>query len=151
MNRSSETDLFEISLTPSGSSYLLRLYTLAKLIFTGVIIITLIHIVDLWLQGKMYNRSYGKLDWLSFISLNIYPIYMVLVMAITLVQIYFFLHFARLCNRAIRQQQTELFNTSFRWLYRNTVTACITLLIELIAGGFFLFGKFWLTEHMPVK
>jgi hypothetical protein len=151
MNQSTENDLFSISLTPFGSTYLLRLYILAKWVFILAILITVIFLAETWLQNKIYARNYGNLDLLSFLSLNIYTIYSFVVSVITIVQIYFFLYFARQCKKAIQQQQTDQFNASFKWLYRNCVCACILFIIVFIARSFFLFGQYWTFQNWRPK
>jgi hypothetical protein len=142
MNQSTENDLFGITLTPYGSTYLLRLYNMAKVVFILAILITMIFLTDAWMQNKIYARNYSNLDWLTFVMLNIYPIYSIVIAVITIVQIYFYFYFTRQCKRAIQQQQTDLFNASFKWLYRNTVCACIMFVLELVAHSFFLYGKY---------
>jgi hypothetical protein len=151
MNQSTENELFTITLTPSGSTYLLRLYNLAKWIFLLIILITLMLVGDTWVQNLIYARNYPSLDWMSYLAMNIYYIFNLVIALISIVQLYFFLYFTRLCNNAIRQQQTEQFNASFKWLFRNTVCACIMLVVELIGSGMMLYSKFWMAQHMPLK
>jgi len=151
MNQSSENDLFGVTLTPSGSAYLLRLYNLARVVFIFAILIELIFLAETWLQNKLYARNYDNLDLLTYLSLNIYPIYSFVVSVITLVQIYFFLYFARQCKKAIQQQQTDQFNASFKWLYRNCVCACILFIIVFIARSFFLYGQYYTFQNYRIK
>jgi hypothetical protein len=153
MNQSTENDLLSISLTPFGSIYLLRSYRLAKVIFILAILVTLIFLADGWIQHKINTRNYAglNLDWVSWFSVNVHLIYSVIMATITMVQIYFFFYFAQQCKAAIRQQQTDLFNASFKWLYRNTVLACILFILQLIFRGFFLAGQYWVWQNWRPK
>jgi hypothetical protein len=52
---------------------------------------------------------------------------------------------------AIQQQQTDLFNASFKWLFRNTVCACILFVLQLVAHSFFLYSKYVMIQQLHLN
>jgi len=70
-------------------------------------------------------------DWMSIIS-KIYPLIEIVSVILTLLQLYFYFNFTRIGNKSIELQQSDLFNESFKWLFRNSLMAITMLILETI-------------------
>jgi len=143
MNQSPETDFFEIKLSSQGAAFLLRLYKATRWLFTLVIILSAFLLIGAVARYFTLQRYYNQR------SLKVYqgiisPVYTVVVTILSLFQVYYYFHFSRTCKKGIEQQQTDLFNSSFKWLFRNTVLACFILVLQIIFFVFDIFSGFFL-------
>ena len=145
-----ETDLFEITLSQQGAGWLLRLIRLTRWVFIISILFSILLLICSVFRYQItdhYNSDAGG-DWLAFTEAKIIPIYMAVSTVLGFIQVYFFYYFSRLCKKSIESQQTDLFNESFKWLFRNSLTALILFVINLIFTGIIAYRQYLLLRKI---
>lgn len=140
MDNIPENNLFEISLSQEGASWLLRLYKVTRWLFVLGIILSLLFVLSLILRYRIYMRYNIPHNWITNVEMKILPIFEGVLMVVTIIQIYYFFTFSRTAKKAIEQQQSDLFNESFKWLLRNTLLASVMFVMHLISVAFSIYA-----------
>ena len=127
-----ENNLFEVFLSSEGAGYLSRVYRITRWVFILGIIFSVIQLVNIFTRFSLMSGSSALgSDWMSIIS-KIYPLIEIVSVILTLLQLYFYFNFTRIGNKSIELQQSDLFNESFKWLFRNSLMAITMLILETI-------------------
>jgi hypothetical protein len=141
MNQSPETNFFEIKLSSQGADYLFRLYKGNRWLFILLISLSVLLLGNSVIRYVLFQH-YNQPGWLAFVQAKIIPVYTVILAVINVVMVYYYFHFSRICKKSIEQQQTDLFNSSFKWLLRYTSIACVVLVLQIIFYMFDLFTAY---------
>jgi hypothetical protein len=140
MDNIPENNLFEISLSQQGASWLLRLYKVTRWLFVLGIVLSVLFFINIGLRFRINMRYTTPDNWLSVLQLNLYGLFDTVVVIITFIQIYYYFKFTRTCKMGIEELQPDLFNDSFKWLFKNTVMASVMFVLQLILACFAIFG-----------
>lgn len=141
MDNIPENNLFEITLSREGAGWLLRLYKITRWLLILGIIVSLLLVLSLILRYRIYMRYNIPYNWITNVELNILPIFEGVLMVVTIIQLYYFFTFSRTAQKAIEQQQSDLFNESFKWLLRNTLLATVMIAMHFISVGFAVYAQ----------
>lgn len=135
-------NLFEITLQPEGARYLVKVYRLTVWILIGAVLVSLSTMGFLLVQQMAYLKS-GAAPRGVFMS--VYLLCSAAITVLSIVQISFYFYFTRQCKISIETRQTELFNQSLKWLYRNSVMTFIEVVVHIISIVcylLFIFSKY---------
>lgn len=140
-------NFFELKLSQEGSARILRIFRLVKRMFVVAILWSMVLIAYSIFRIYHINRFDSLKDWQFQAELIATPVYVLVVTAFLLFQLYSYFHFARLCKRAIELQQADLFNYSFKWLARHALFSFIILVTEFLMSCF----SFYVAIHLVMK
>jgi hypothetical protein len=140
MNPSTTEEFFSIQLSPEGSQYLLRLYKLNRWVFG---LSALFYVINLSTSLHFFTtHQVGIEDKFDLVvSLILSPIFWALMNTLWLIHTYLFLRFNSICKKAIQTGQSDLFNQSFKWMYRSLVVALVQLILEIPFGILTFLGE----------
>jgi hypothetical protein len=147
MDNIPENNLFELTLSPQGATWLLRLHKIIRWLFMLVIALSVLLLVNVAIKYRIYMTYKGD-TWVFIFQTKIYPIVEILVLIIAFVQNYYFLSFTRISKKSIEAQQGDLFNESFKWLYKVAVIASILTIIQFIIVSIATYGDFVILSTM---
>jgi len=139
MDNLPENNFFELSLSQQGASWLLRLHKVVRWLIIFFILLSLVVLLEFAIKYRTYLRYKGD-SWLFIIQTRIYPVVEIIVLIIAVIQNYYFLHFTRACKKSIEMQQADLFNESFKWLYKMAVLIAIMNMIQFMMLGIAAYG-----------
>jgi hypothetical protein len=143
MNPTPAEEFFSIHLSQEGAHYVQRLYKLIRWAFAMALGFNMLLIVHGFM---LYNRTAHvevQGNFSLFLGARVYPVFMVVMSLMSSIQMFFYFHFTRLCKKAIDTAQPDLFNYSFRWLYRNTVITCFQICMHLLLEGLVLYTDYF--------
>lgn len=139
MNTPTGENMFEITLSQEGISYLLRIcrivqwtFLLALLLYTSQLVMGSITFI----QRKEFDTK-GVVE--RIVQFRIGPLVLIITSAMAIVEISFFFRFFQLCKKAIETKQAELFNHSFKWLFWHTILALILFIINLPFSAYYCY------------
>jgi hypothetical protein len=148
MDNNIPENFFELTLSQQGANWLLRLYKITRWLIIMGIVLFLLGFINIILQYNLYLQYKTPNNWLEIVQTRIYPAFEGVALIITIVQLYYYFTFTRICKEAIEQQQSELFNNAFKWLLRNTLTACVMFVMHFIGTSFVLYNQFVLLSSL---
>ncbi|AEV98355.1 hypothetical protein A4D02_22615 [Niastella koreensis] len=138
-----ENNLFEVCLSAESAVLFNRVFRLARWLFLLGIFMSIIQLANIGIRFRMYNPPRSLQDGgLILILTSIYPIFEILMVVLTVTQLYFFFNFTRVGNKGIELQQSELFNESFKWLLRETRLALILFVVETLLLVFAMYSNY---------
>ena len=138
MDNIPENNLFEITLSQEGAGWLLRLYNITRWLFIMGIVMSFLSVLSMILRHRFYMAYNIPQHW---IDLSIRPIFEGVLLTVTIIQLYYFFTFSRTAKKAIEQQQSDLFNESFKWLLRNTILASVMFVMYLVSVGYSIYTQ----------
>jgi hypothetical protein len=144
-----ENNLFEVSLSVEGAGYINRVYRITRWLFMLGIFMSIVQLTNIGIRFRMYGSStylQGG-DWMSIIT-KIYPLIEIVIVVLTIVQLYFFLNFTRIGNKSIELQQSDLLNESFKWLLRETRLAAAMFVLQTILLIIATYSNFKILANM---
>lgn len=139
MNTPTEESMFEITLSQEGAGYLLRIFKIARWLL-GIASFASIVYTSLSLLRFIALKKYdtgGTL--LSFIQFKLEPCVLAIAGILTFLQVFYYFRFATLCKKSIVAKQTEVFNSSFKWLFRYAALTLFLFTLNVITGVFYIY------------
>jgi hypothetical protein len=127
-----ENNFFEITLSQQGASWLLRIYKITRWFFILGICLSFLYLTSIALRYVFYIRYKSDNNWLSIFHTKVFPCFEAMGVIASFIQIYYYVTFTRTFKNGIEQQQSETFNDSFKWLYKNTVIAFVLVIFYII-------------------
>jgi len=138
MNSPATPDVFEISLSQEGASYLLRTFRLVRWVFLFASIASAAYLyleIARYTAFKEFGSGHG---WNNLLVFRVMPWVAVAITLLNITQFATYMIFTRFCYRAIEWRQPDLFNESFKWLLRNTRMALVVMLLNLFSVAFYI-------------
>jgi hypothetical protein len=133
-------DLFSLNLTEEGSNSLLRFYHMARTIFIGSIVWSVITIISVLVSISHLSRTLGDTGHRIIMQLMPYYIYSSLIIILIPFQGYFYFAFSKKMKRSIADKNSAAFNSSFRLLNTNAVLTLVALLINFLYVAYNLYS-----------
>jgi hypothetical protein len=127
-----ENNLFEITLSQEGASWLLRIYKITRWVFILGICLSVLHLTSVVLRYLFYIRYQADNNLLSIFHTKVFPFFEAVGVIVSFIQIYYYVTFSRTCKKGIEGQQADTFNDSFKWLYKHSVIAFILVIFYSI-------------------
>lgn len=109
-------DIFELKLTSEGSKTLLKMYTWVKLCFILSIILSIGHVVMIYLQQKTFFKLIHTLSTAFQIQSYAVLTYNILGAISLPIQFFLFFRFTRQSKKSIESSSFEGLSRSFQWL-----------------------------------
>ena len=144
MESESHEDLFDIRVNETGKRYIQKFYSLATLIFILNLVVALIFItIEIDRIIKIGNFKYANsLSPLRKWYFIIAPYFIIFHTMFGVLGLYYYVFFSKKIKKSLKDIDEKGFNSSFRYLYLNS----LILVISLVAG--FLFAIFQLLEYL---
>jgi hypothetical protein len=144
-----QNNLFEVSLSAEGAGFINRIYRINRWLFMLGIFLSIVQLINIGIRFRMYDSSkylQGG-DWMSIIT-KIYPLIEIVIVVLTIIQLYFFFNFTRIGNKSIDLQQSDLFNESFKWLLRETRLAAAMFILQTVLLIIATYSNFKILANM---
>jgi len=142
-----ENNLFEVSISAEGAGYINRVYRITRWLFMLGIFMSIVQLINIGLRLRMYDSA-NLQDGVWQILSKIFPLLEIIIVVLTLVQLYFFFNFTRIGNKSIELQQSDLLNESFKWLLRETRLAAALFVIQTMMLILATYSNFKLMANM---
>lgn len=127
-----ENNLFEITLSQEGASWLLRIYKITRWVFILGICLSVLYLTSIVLRYSLYMRYDTDNNWSSIFLTKVFPFFEAMGVIVSFIQIYYYVTFSRTCKKGIEGQQADTFNDSFKWLYKHSVIAILLVIFYSI-------------------
>lgn len=129
---SEEKELFQVEVNGEGVQYIRRIYRLSKVLFVAGILVEMI-ILYFATRNYIRNRNITEVeDPFYYWDLRIYSVYVLLYFFLFILQMVYFFEFTRQAHKAITAGEAQLFNRSFKWLYKNMQVAAVLLVLNAL-------------------
>ena len=134
MNIPTEENIFDITLSQQGATHLLKAYRLNLWVFIMLCVLAVASLTIYLLRYLNYQTYDITPGTPMFFEVRVMPFIWMLVTILNILMNCFYFRFVAICKRSIETRQSDLFNSSMKWLVTNTKVGIFLCVIDLSLG-----------------
>ena len=146
MEQTEQHGLFESKLNESGKIYIRKFATAVRLLILIGALVSLLSLTISMIRFIKMNSFDAFGDKLVQFQYHVYPFYLLVYVVLAILQLYALWKLSIYLSKGADYNDEVSFNESFRYLYRNTIFAVISLGISLLMGllDLYIFLKYYM-------
>jgi hypothetical protein len=137
MDKMPENNFFQITLSPQAANWLLRVCKITVWTFAMACTLCVLTLVGVGIRLLLFSQTIGD-SWTSIFQTVAFPVFEVVFVILSFIQLSHFYKFTRLCRKGIELQQADLFNESFQSLLKNSLTVIVIVVLQLVSTCLFI-------------